>query len=109
MTPLTPNFESKEYVRCYHRLFSELGLASKNAGNYIEYRDFIGGNTLFTFDLSPSILDGNQFELMRSGNLRLELKFNKPLSESIHVLVYGEIDSLIEINKNREVITDYTN
>ena len=109
LTPLTPNFESKEYVRCYHRLFSELGLASKNAGNYIEYRDFIGGNTLFTFDLSPSILDGNQFELMRSGNLRLELKFNKPLSESIHVLVYGEIDSLIEINKNREVITDYTN
>lgn len=106
--PLTPNFENKQYARCYHRLFSELGLASKNAGNYLEYRDFAGGNAFFTFDLSPSILDGNQFELMRSGNLRLELKFNQALSEPIHVLVYGEVDSIIEINKNREVITDYT-
>ena len=107
-SPLTPNFVSKEYVRSYHRLFSELGLANKNEGNYIHYRDFDGGNCFFVFDLSPCILDGNQCELVKSGNLRLELKFRAGLQEPIHVLVYGELDSIIEINKSREVITDYT-
>ena len=107
-TPLTPNFKTHRFVRSYHRLFSELGLATKNEGNYIEYRDFDGGNALFAFDLSPSILDGNQCELIKSGNLRLELKFSEALPAPIHVIVYGEIDSIIEINKSREVITDYT-
>ena len=107
-TPLTPNFKDHLFARSYHRLYSELGLATKNEGNYIEYRDFDGGNAFFAFDLSPSILDGNQCELIKSGNLRLELKFSEALPAPIHVLVYGEIDSIIEINKAREVITDYT-
>ena len=107
-TPLTPNFKKHEYVRCYHRLFSELGIASKNEGNYLEYRDFAGGNAIFAFDLSPSILDGEQCELVKSGNLRLELKFANPVKRPIHCMVYGELDSIIEITNSREVITDYT-
>ena len=107
-TPLTPNFQNHQYVRCYHRLFSELGLASKNEGNYLEYRDFEGGNAMFAFDLSPSILDGDQCELIKSGNLRLEIKFAKPVPNPIHCMLYGELDSIIEITHNREVITDYS-
>ena len=107
-TPLTPNFEEHQYVRCYHRLFSELGLASKNEGNYLEYRDFEGGNAIFAFDLSPSILDGDQCELIKSGNLRLEMKFSKPIPAPIHCLIYGELDSIVEITQGREVITDYS-
>jgi len=70
--------------------------------------DFAAGYCIFPFDLSPSLLDGDQIELIRSGSLRLELKFAKPLEEPIHVLMYGEVDSLIEIGSNREVVTDFT-
>ena len=63
---------------------------------------------MFAFDLSPNILDGDQVELIKSGNLRLELKFASPLKKPIHCMVYGELDSIIEITHNREVITDYS-
>ena len=57
---------------------------------------------MFAFDLSPSILNGDQCELVKSGNLRLELKFAKPLPNPVHCLVYGEVDSIIEVTNNRD-------
>ncbi|XP_005101436.1 uncharacterized protein F54H12.2-like [Aplysia californica] len=107
-SPLTPDFENNQFVRSYHRLFIELGLASTNEGNCLNMSDFAAAYCIFAFDLSPSPLDGDQIELIRSGSLRLELKFAKPLQEPIHVLMYGEVDSLIEIGRNREVVTDFT-
>ena len=79
-----------------------------DSGNYLEYRDFGDGYAIYAFDLTPSLLDGNQVELLKSGSLRLELKFSSPLAAPVHVLVYGELDSLIEISQTREVITDYS-
>ena len=107
-TPIQPNFGEKRFARSFYSLFSELGLANRNEGNALTFDDFDGGNAFYTFDLSPSILDGNQIELVKTGSVRLELKFTAPLTASAHVLVYGESDSLIEITKGREVVTDYT-
>ena len=104
---LTPNFNHKLFTRSYHRLFSELGLANKNEGNMIQISDFDGGYCMFAFDLSPGILDGEQVELVRSGQFRLDIKFSTPLTEPVHVILYSEMDSIIEITKTREVITDY--
>ena len=76
---------------------------------YIEYRDFELGYGLFAFDLSPSLLDGDQqFELVKSGALRLEQKFSQALAHPVHVLVYGELDSIIETDRSRQVLTDFS-
>ena len=107
-TPIQPDFRNKRYARAFYSLFSELGLANKNEGNALTLEDFEGGNAFYTFDLSPSVLDGNQIELIKAGSVRLELKFGEVLTGPTHVLVYGESDSLIEITKGREVVTDYT-
>ena len=107
-TPVQPDYANKRYARSFYSLFSELGLANKNEGNALTLEDFEGGNAFYTFDLSPSVLDGNQIELIKTGSVRLELKFGKALAGPTHVLVYGETDSLIEITKGREVVTDYT-
>ena len=54
------------------------GLVNRDNGSYIEYRDFELGYGLFAFDFSPSLLDEDQqFELVKSGALRLELSFHK--------------------------------
>ena len=45
---------------------------------------------------------------MKSGTVPLEMKFEKPLKQSVHALVYAELDSMIEITKGREIVTDYT-
>lgn len=107
-TPIQPNFKEKRFARSFYSLFSELGIGNKNEGNDLEMTEFDGGYTLYAFDLSPSILDGNQIELVKSGSVRLEMKFDEALAEAVHVLVYAELDSMIEITKGREIVTDYT-
>ena len=106
---LTPDFDRQLYVRSFHSLMLAAGLANQDAGNYIEYRDFELGYGLFAFDLTPSLLDGDQqFELVKSSALRLELKFSTPLPHPVHVLVYGQLDSMIEIDRSRQILTDFS-
>ena len=107
-TPLTPNYAENRFARPFYGLFNQLGLGEKNEGNDIDILEFHGGYTLYVFDLTPSILDGNQIELVKSGTVRLEMKFGKALEEPVHALVYAELDSMIEITKGREIVTDYT-
>lgn len=105
--PLTPDYERRLYVRSYFSLMTGTGLANKDAGNGIEIKDFSGGQTMYAFDLSPSLLDGDQFELVKSGALRLELKFRRGLTEPVMVIVYAEMDSMIEIDRSRQILTDF--
>jgi len=68
---------------------------------------------MFAFDLSPgaqsAARDGDQqFELVKCGALRLELTFSQALAHPVHVLVYGELDSMIEIDRSRQVLTDFS-
>ena len=44
----------------------------------------------------------NQIELVKSGTVRLELKFEKPLEQPVHALVYDELDLMIDIIKGRD-------
>ena len=107
-TPLTPDFGTRQYARSYQRLYTELGMIDLDSDNFLEYRDFDGGNTVFAFNLTPTAIENkDQVELIRTGPLRVEAKFKKPLPKPHHVIVYGEMDSLIEITGNREVITDF--
>ena len=105
---LTPDFANRQYMRTFHNLMVATGVAGRDSGNYLEYRDINAGYGLFAFDLTPSLLDGDQFELVKSGALRLELKFSQPLPQPIHVLVYGELDTVIEIDRSRQVLTDFS-
>ena len=71
--------------------------------------DFENGFALYSVDLTPSLLDDNQlFELVKSGALRLEMKFTQPLQRSVTVVVWAELDSVIEIDRSRQVLTDFS-
>ena len=107
--PLQPNYEQRQYARSFFSLMTATGLANKDVGSYIESRDFPLGYTLYAVDLTPSLLDGNDlFELVKSGALRLELKFAQALTEPVMVVVYAELDSVIEIDRSRQILTDFT-
>ena len=108
-TPLTPNYEHGEYVRAYHGLMSALGLANNlEAGGVLSYQDFAQGFTIYGFDLSPSLTDGDSsFELLRSSPLRIELKFAKELDTAVNVVCLGVFDNIIEIDKTRQVLKDF--
>ena len=109
---LTPNFDTNHYLRSYFGLMMSLGLTpscTSNIGsNFIDYSDFANGYTIFGYDMSPNLLDSMQRELVKSGVLRIELRFAQALPHPVNVLCLGVLDSMIEIDKSRQVITDFT-
>jgi hypothetical protein len=43
------------------------------------------------------------FQLIKQGNLRVEIHFAESLAETINVDLYAEFDNVIEIDRNRQV------
>ena len=105
--PLQPDFENRSYVRSYCPLFSGMNIMGRNQGNGISLSEYPKGFSLFAFDLSPDLWEGDHFQLIRSGNLRLELHFKNPLPATIDVLVYAEFSNVIECDKARNILFDY--
>ncbi|KAL8601818.1 hypothetical protein ACOMHN_020553 [Nucella lapillus] len=105
--PLTPDFDRKRVTRAYLTTLEGSGLLHKDAAAGFLLDRFTKGYALFCFDLTPSLVDGDQFELVKSAPMRMELKFAKALPNPVVVLVYGELDGLIEVNKSRQVLTDF--
>jgi hypothetical protein len=47
------------------------------------------------------------FQLIKQGNLRVEIHFANAFSATINVIMYAEFD-VIEIDRNRQVVFDYS-
>lgn len=105
--PLQPNFSEEKYVRSYLTMYTGTGQFYEDEGNQVSRDDYPRGYTLFAFDLTPDLIDGSHFNVIKHGNIRLELHFAEKLENTINVIVYGEFDNLIEIDRNRNIIFDY--
>ena len=106
--PLTPKFDDKLCTRSYASLFTGTGFMGHDRGNHISRDEYGNGFTLFAFDLTPDLDEGGHFHLVKQGNLRLELHFATQLPETINVIVYAEFDNVIEVDKARNVLFDYS-
>lgn len=107
--PLELNFSQKQYIRAYQNLFMSTEHMRSDQGNFISREDFCDGNTLFAYNLSADLCDGEHFNLIKHSNLRIEMKFEKPLEETVCVIVFAEFENVIEINKSRDIIYDFGN
>ena len=105
--PLQPDFD-KTFVRSYMSLFTGTGQQHQDEGNDISRSDYYQGNTLFAFDLTPDLSDGANFNLIKQGNLRVEVHFKNPLPTTINAIVYAEFENIIEIDRSRNVIFDFS-
>ena len=59
------------------------------------------------YDLSPDLAENDHYNLIRQGNVRLVLKFANPLGRAVTVVVYAEFDSLIEVDRDRNIVYDF--
>ena len=105
--PLSLDFGKNKFMRAYFESKLALGLVNRDADNDTSYEDFKGGYALYGFDLSPSLLDGDQFKMVKNGALCLELTFAQALDRPLQCLVYGELDSVLEIDRSRQILTDF--
>lgn len=102
-----PNFERRLCARDYFKaIIHNPQHFNTNFSNGVKYDQFRKGEyTLFTFNLTPDY-DFSHLQQPRDANLRLEVKFSKPLPESINAVVYGVFDTELQITKDRQIILD---
>jgi len=69
---------------------------------------FVNGYFMLLFDLTPDQgASGAHTSHPEQGNIRVELKFSKPLPEAITCLLYQEFDNSVLINLARNATADF--
>ena len=100
------NFEKGQTLLGYNSLFT--GIDKIHEGNNISRSDYNDGYNLFAFDLTSDLCSGNHLDLVDKGNLVLEMDFAKPLPNPDSCVMYFEYQQIIEINRDRKIIMDYS-
>ncbi|GBN91676.1 hypothetical protein AVEN_268454-1 [Araneus ventricosus] len=106
--PFQPNFDNNLYTRSYLSLFTDLSRFHNSQNINISFEEYPKGYTLYAIDLTPDMAAGEtHMSVNRTGNIDIDLKFSTPLAETIGLTVYAEYRNTIEIDKSRNVFTDF--
>jgi hypothetical protein len=107
--PLVMDFGNKLYVNAYMNMYSGTRKENQDEGNGIDREEFANGYSLYVFDLTPDLSENDSFNLIRSGGVRLGMKFRSALAKTITIVAFAEFENVIEIDRNRNVAFDYGN
>jgi hypothetical protein len=67
------------YARPYHDMQEFTGMANTTDSNGISYSMYKSGWCLYVFNLTPSMEQSKDFELVREGTTSVCLRFNQPV------------------------------
>ena len=109
--PMKLSFEKKSgqsVMPMFMNLLRTDGKWTGSGGGNITRSELDGGYALYAFSLEP-MFEGfeNNFKylnLQKRGNLRLEVQFGSPLSETVTCVLYAKFPGYFEIDKTRNVI-----
>lgn len=105
--PFTPDFANNKYQREYTSLMQAIDIFNKNEDVDISPLEFANGYGIFAFNLTPDLTIAGHAQPIRDGNIRLEVRFNTALNNSINVIIMGVFDAKLEITKYRNVLLDW--
>nr|XP_033771448.1 uncharacterized protein F54H12.2-like [Geotrypetes seraphini] len=106
--PLQPDFENGNCVREYMQLIQATGKHLKDNALLVDRQEFYKGYMLLAFDLSPDQECADHYSLIKTGNLRAEIRFARALPHTVNMIVYGVFDNVIEVNHRRNVLFDHS-
>ncbi|XP_069092626.1 uncharacterized protein F54H12.2-like [Pleurodeles waltl] len=105
--PFTPSFGTSNFVRGYLGLVSITGKHLCDSGVVVSREGYGSGYTLFAFDLTPDMEDGDLYNLIKNGNLKAEIRFTQALATNVNMIVFSVFDSIIQVNQARQIMFDY--
>ncbi|GBM45509.1 hypothetical protein AVEN_210238-1 [Araneus ventricosus] len=104
MSAYAPSYKNDLFARNYLSLFTDLSQHNTNV-TLEEYKD---NTCLYVFDLTQVYSASDPFmNVARRVDISIHLKFDEDLPETVALLVYMEMQSLIEIDKSRNIFNDY--
>ena len=92
---LEPNYDN----HCYSIYIRSIG-----DGLSIGWEEFKDGFNIYTFNIDPAFHNIDQLPKTEGGNVKLELRFAKALTESVTLLVVGSFPQMIEIDATRNIL-----
>ena len=105
--PILCNFDDGVNAEAYVNMFTGTRKAFKDEDIDVSREDYVGGYTLFYFDLTPDLGELDHYSLLKRGTVRLEITFAEALAQTINVIVYAEFQNVLEIDRNRNVFFDF--
>ena len=102
------DFDNKKYDEGYFSFLQSSGLLYRNGGPNISYEQFANGYAIYGFDFSSDPSPDNRcLDLIQEGKLGLDITLKEGSSVPVTIIVYLEYDKLIEIDKDKNVTTNY--
>lgn len=107
--PFICDFGTNQYIRAYHSLFEGSNINHSDIGNNISRADYPNGYALLAVDFTPDLCSSaTHVSLPKTGSLRIDVRFDAALAQSVTAIIFTEFDGLIEIDQYRNVVTDYS-
>lgn len=107
--PYQPDFEKGHYIQEFEALYDALDQNCTDPIIGINREEFRTGSTIFAFNFAPDLSNGaganGHVNLIRRGELRIHIRFSKPLKTTTNLLMYSEYDNMIEIDQIGNVMT----
>ena len=98
----------KTTAKIYRTFFEASGIHHSNSGFRVTHDTYIHSYFMFLSDVTPKSCGSvDHTSHPENGNLRVVLKFGKPLPEAITCLLYLEFDNSVLIDFSRNVTTDF--
>uniref|UniRef100_A0A1I8C042 Uncharacterized protein n=1 Tax=Meloidogyne hapla TaxID=6305 RepID=A0A1I8C042_MELHA len=104
------DFPSGKFARAFNDMNEAIGFANSLESNGISFEQYAYSHCIFVFNLTNSGEDqSGLFDLIKNGTTAGNIKFSKPIPEGgVMLIVMGEADSLIMLDKNRTITSDTT-
>lgn len=97
------------YMRCYNDLMEGIGLANSIETNGITPEHFRNGWCFYCFTLTSDLENSPAFELVKAGTTSLMIRFNgNSPAKGLNAIIYGELDTLLMVDKHRQITSDRT-
>nr|CAD2201111.1 unnamed protein product [Meloidogyne enterolobii] len=109
-SPYDFDYGSNRYVRAFHDMNDAIGFSGTPDNNGITYQQYGRSHCIYVFNLTNSGEDnGGTFDLIKNGSTAVNIKFSQAVPEGgVMLIVMGETDALIMLDKNRSITSDTT-
>ncbi|KAJ6642627.1 hypothetical protein Bhyg_07580 [Pseudolycoriella hygida] len=108
--PFLCDFPNNQFIRAYNSLFEGCNINHADIGNSISRDSYAKGYALVVVDFTPDLCasSADHISQPRTGSLRIEVRFNNALTNSVTAVIFSEFSGNIDIDKNRNIVTDYS-